>query len=514
MSVLSSRFRIGANFWARDAGPRMWSRFDEVALAAQLAQARAIGIDLLRIFAFVPDFVGGEPGGYAIDAEAVARLRRFVDRAAEQGLAIVPSPLVGHMSGENFDLPASDGRPLFSDPALVDGAAALVRAVASALRGCGNVAAYALSNEAPLWGGVHLGRKPSADEISAWTSRMVDACRTAHPGVPVGLGDGLMNGFPNEAIAPHVDFAAPHVYHADVDPLRQGHRFDHALALAARAGKPTLLEEFGASSSQAGDREQAALWSEALFAAFTLGARGAIGWCWSDFPVETVGHEAPYVHHAFELGFGITRADGVEKPVCDTVRAWRAFVDGLPDAPPVRAPAQAAIVRSSWLERDYPFSWQDRGLLERTELSAYVLGSQAGLRLDVLGEAQLDGAPPLLLVPSTQRLLVPSWLQLEAHARAGGTVYWSYSGGDHAFHQGAWCPIFERLTGCTHRLRYGAFDLPPDELFLDGALAGLPPCTAPHHSSATPRGSSTARRDRSRGSTAGSASWPASTWAR
>ena len=31
--------------------------------------------------------------------------------------------------------------------------------------------------------------------------------------------------------------------------------------------------------------------------------------------METLGRETPYSHHGFELGFGVTRADGTEKPV-------------------------------------------------------------------------------------------------------------------------------------------------------------------------------------------------------
>jgi hypothetical protein len=236
-----------------------------------------------------------------------------------------------------------------------------------------------------------------------------------------------------------------------------------------------VLEEFGGSSTQAGAREQAALWGEAIFAAFTAGAHAAIGWCWSDFPVETVGLELPYVHHAFELGFGLTDARGEDKASASTIVAWRELVDALPDAPPVPAPASATILRSSWLERAYPFSWFDRGAAALRERTAYSLALQAGCGAALRDETQALGATPLILVPSTQRLLVTTWLALEARARAGATVYWSYQGGDHLFHQGAWCASFERLTGCRHRLRYGCFDAPPPLLSLDGVLADLPP---------------------------------------
>ncbi len=470
------RFRLGANFWSRHAGPRMWSRTPaDGALAAELRQARTIGLEVLRVFAFIPDFVSGEPGRYLVDEAMLARLRAFAALAEQAGLSLLPSPLVGHMSGENFDLPGAGDRPLYSDPQLVEGARQLVEHVAEALSKSKAVVGYALSNEAPLWGGLHLGKRPPPADIVAWARVMIEAARTAHPGVPVGLGDGMMDGYPNRALAELVDFVGPHLYGGDADSLRHGYRYDHVLTQAARLGRPVIFEEFGACAAQAGDEEQAELWNECIYAAFSLGARGAIGWCWSDFAPETVGKELPYEHHGFELGFGITRADGSEKPATNVLRRWRAVLDSLPDAPPVRPVPAAAMVRSSHVDTDYPFSWIDRRACDRAELTSLVLASQAGLPPRLVDEAELPPSAQLYLLPTIQRLLTSTWLALEENVKAGATLYWSYFGGDHSFHQGTWCPIFERLTGCKHRLRYGCFDLPDDELVLDGALAMIAP---------------------------------------
>src|SRR5581483_1443122 len=168
-------------------------------------------------------------------------------------------------------------------------------------------------------------------------------------------------------------------------------------------------------------------------------------------------------HHPFELGFGLTRADGSEKPVCDELRAIRRLLDALPLAELRPATPRAAILRPRYLDEDFPFSWQDRDAGRAALEQAYVLAVQAGLDPAVVGE--LDDLSPyaLILCPSTQKLTTPTWLALRDRARAGATVYWSYCGGDHWFHQGAWCPIFEELTGLTHRMRYGCFD-PPEDL--------------------------------------------------
>ncbi|HEX4458569.1 MAG TPA: beta-galactosidase trimerization domain-containing protein, partial [Polyangia bacterium] len=210
---------------------------------------------------------------------------------------------------------------------------------------------------------------------------------------------------------------------------------------------------------------------DVMLAAFGCGAAGAFVWCASDFDRQTLGLEIPYSHHAFELGFGLLRADGSEKPACQETRALRQLVDGLGDTGWTRPRAKAALLRSDWQDRAFPFSWEDKGGLRRTLLQSYVLAAQAGLDVDVVGEdASLDGYA-LVLVPSTQKLRVPTWHKLESAARAGATVYWSYFSGENEFHEGAWCANFEALTGLRHRLRYGCFDLPGDRVTFKGEVA-------------------------------------------
>jgi hypothetical protein len=126
-------------------------------------------------------------------------------------------------------------------------------------------------------------------------------------------------------------------------------------------------------------------------------------------------------------------------------------------------------------------------MLRRTLLQSYVLAVQAGLDPDVVGEEDDLGRYALLLCPATQKLRVPTWHRLEAAARAGATVYWSFFYGDYNFHQGMWCPpsLFASLTGVTHRLRYGCFDLPGERVALRGAVTlevptGVGRTAAPH----------------------------------
>jgi endo-1,4-beta-mannosidase len=465
MSLFGGRFRLGVNYWARHAGPRMWERFDEAKVAAELKQMRAIGIDACRAFAFVPSFMPHPP---RVEAPMLERFARVAQLAAEAGVGMLPSALVGHMSGENYDFPGQRGRNLWTDEELGRWQRALCGELARALGASPAVLGFVLSNEMPLWAGSDgppLWGGGAADEIARWCAGLVEAIR-AQSDKPIGTGDGVMAGFPTRRTAALVDYVAPHVYYGDTDPLRQAFGIDLQLARVRTLGKPVLLEEFGCSSAQAGEREQAAFWRESIATALASGARGAIGWCWSDFDAETLGRETPYSHHGFELGFGVTRADGSEKAVCLELRAFRKLIDALGD--PVAAAPEVAIVEPRYLTEDFPFSWQDRGAMQRTLLQAFVLASQAGLSPVVVGEEDDLTPYKLILLPATQKLTTPTWLALRERARAGATVYWSYFSGDHTFHMAPWCPIFEELTGLRHRLRYGCFDLPPERLTLKG----------------------------------------------
>lgn len=466
----SKTFLLGVNYWSRAGGPRMWdeSRFDEARVAAEIEQMRRIGLNVCRSFAFIPSFMP-RPG--VVSGAALERFRRFLDLCHAHGMSAIPSALVGHMSGENYDFPEQKGRNLYGDPELRQWQGALVGAIARTAREHPAVAAYLASNEMPLWGG-----RSSPLEIRRWAEGLRGALREHDSERPFSLGDGVMNlkggqnGFDPRALAGVIDFVGPHTYHADSDPLRQAANAEYCLRSLTHLGLPILFEEFGCSSCQASESHQADYYREVIHACISSGASGALGWCFSDFDLTD---EHPYSHHAFELGFGITRADGSEKPVCDELRRTAQLIDQIDFASFEPPRVEAAIVVPSYFNHTYPFSWEDRERMRAVLLQAYVLCLKAGIEAELVPEDGDLEPYRLLLAPSTQKLLAPTWEALLARASAGATVYWSYFAGDYGFHQGAWCHNFEHLTGCRHELRYACFDLPPATLELRGDRVNL-----------------------------------------
>ncbi len=445
----------------------MWDRFDAAAVQAELKQMRDIGLNTCRSFSFIPSFMPHPP---EVNPGALERLGRFLGLCDEEGVATIPSFLVGHMSGENYDFPGQEGRSPYTDPELLAWQEVLTAAVAAVGAKHSSVMAYLASNEMPLWGG-----RSDPATISRWAGVLRQALRREEPDRPFSLGDGVMNlkGGQNGFDPVHlhgeelIDFVGPHSYYTDADPMRQALNAEFCVRSVSHLGLPVLFEEFGCSSAQASEQNQARYFREVLHGCLSAGAAGALGWCYSDFDLVD---EAPYSHHAFELGFGITRADGSEKPVCDELRTFSKLVDqiGFEGLRPSRP--EAAILVPSYFNTQYPFSYEDRDRMRRVLLQAYTLCAQAGVEAELVPEDADLSRYKLIMAPSTQKLLAPTWRGLEQRAKEGATVYWSYFGGDYNFHQGAWCEAeqFQRLTGCAHRLRYACYDLPPDRLEISG----------------------------------------------
>ncbi|MCB9556009.1 MAG: beta-galactosidase trimerization domain-containing protein [Deltaproteobacteria bacterium] len=460
--LVPGKFLLGVNYWSRAGGPRMWERFDKQRVIAELKQMKAIGLNAFRCFAFIPSLITAKGN---IDQTVVSRMAGLFALCEQADLMTIPTFLVGHMSGENYDFFGQSERNLYRDPQLLAEQIKIANAVVGAARNSQAVIAYLLSNEMPYWGG-----KSDVASVAHWVETLVAAVRQ-HDQRPIGVGDGVMNvvdggqnGFCVDTLAKHVDFFGPHSYHADTDQLRQAFNAEFSLRALSYLRMPLIFEEFGGSTTQVAEDHQAIYYRELLHSSLTVGACGALSWCFSDFEMVD---EPPYRHHAFELGFGITATDGREKPVCNELRAFSQLVGQIDFAELRSPPVRAALIVPSYFYHQYPFCWEDRSRMRRVLLQSYTIASLAGIELELVPEEQSLDRYQLILAPATQKLLAPTWRDLKGHAQRGAEIYWSYYGGDFPFHQGAWCHNFSELTGCEHRLRYGLCDLPSDSLVLD-----------------------------------------------
>lgn len=448
---------LGANFWSRTGGPLMWTRYHPEVVRQELRVLADHGLNMTRSFFYWPDF---HPTPDALDEQCVANFADFLDAHTETGMTTVPTFLVGHMSGENWDPVWRGGRDLYRDVWFVGRQAWYVRELTARFAAHPAVAGWLLTNEVPIYGG-----EAPRPIVEAWASLLVDAVRAGGGTQPVSVGDGAWgiettghdNGFSVRDLAARTDFVGPHVYRMETDQVRQHLKAAYIAELCAGTGLPVVMEEFGLTSDFVSDDGAAAYYRQLLYTTLLAGATGWIAWNNTDY--DDLVDQRPYSHHPFELHFGITDRTGAPKPPLLELAAFAADLAAIDLPGARRAPVDAALVVPSHLAADYPFTQEEeRAHIVSTGEQAYIAAHEAHVPVAVVREREDGGIPSgygLYLLPSVKQLCGPSWLQLEELARDGATVYASYAHGSSGVQRGPWWTNTEALFGVRMRSAYG-----------------------------------------------------------
>lgn len=454
---MNAGFSLGVNYWPRYSGPAMWRRFDPEAVRRDLEDIRGLGFHTLRGFLFLPDFM---PTADRVEPVMLEHLETFLDLVAKAGLGVWPTLLVGHMSGENWDPPWRDGGDLYTDARVLAAFERLIEAVVPLGANHPALDGWVLTNEMPVWGG-----PAPAPVVTHWCQRLLAAIAQRDPHHPAVVGDGswgglgARDGYQPERLGPLQPFLGAHVYLEDVDPVRHAFTAEAVFALLARYGHPVLLEEFGSSGAFAGQRERALYTRELLGASLAAGLLGAWLWCYSDFDLAT---ERPYLHHPFELSFGLVDPAGRHHPAADEVRRFADLLAALGDVDDFRpGPRPVAIVVPDAFDTDFPFHHE--GTRERllVLIEAYTSMRLQGQEVDFVRESAPLDAYRLVLLPAVNHLLATTWARLPVEARERH-IYLSYFAGDQDFQTGPWSDGLEALAGIVSHRRYGIWDVPPD----------------------------------------------------
>jgi endo-1,4-beta-mannosidase len=455
---------LGANFWSRRGGPLMWRWYDHDLVRSELEALRRHGLTTTRSFLYWPDVM---PEPDRLDDQQVRRFDDFLALHEQLGMATVPTFVVGHMSGQNWDPAWRQGRDLYADTWMVARQAWYVRTLVRRWHDHPAVAGWLLTNEMPIYGG-----PAPTSVVTAWAELLVQAVRAGGGTQPVSVGDGAWgvevtgehNGFSVRQLGRVVDFVGPHVYRMESDVVRQHLKCALRCELAAVAGRPVVLEEFGLSSDFASEENAAHYYRQQLHLSLLGGATGWIAWNNTD--LDPLVAQDPYRHHPFELHFGLTTSDGSPKASLLEMRAFRRVLDAVEVTRCRREPTRTALVVSSYLEGDVPFTEPlDRQLVVGAVEQAYVAAREAGVPPALVREADgVDEGYRLYLVPSTKQLTGPSWLRLGELAEAGAVVYVSYCAGEGDVQRGPWWTATEHLFGVRNRLVYGLTERIEDDV--------------------------------------------------
>ena len=455
--------------WPWRVGPEAFDR--------AFAAMAALGLDVARID-LLWAAVEPEPGGY--DEAHLRVLDEVLRSARRRGIRLHPTLFVGGEVGDAYwDTPWRAGRHPHRDPEMRRLQAAHAGMLARRWRGDPTVLAWDLTDEPPFW----LFRDTTDDDARAWTAELAAAIRAGDPGALVTIGTASQEvgwgPFRADVVAGDLDFATVHpypIYSSDLYPdgllsPRMTRAAAFETALAAGAGRPVMLHEYGASSAQFAPERIAAYDRLLCWSSLGAGATGFVAWCWTD--AEPAAYRrAPYVRGPHETQFGVTEWDGALRPRGRVLADLAATVRGLDlDAEVSHGPVTTAAIL---VPREYahPYDPESYGLddapagpyepaerawapdrdpapLVRGLLNAYVLASRAGVACAFPRET-LDDA-----WPATQLLLLPAPLASTSstlhHVRSS-----SWSGATDFFARGgtAWvsCSADVAIAGMAESL--------------------------------------------------------------
>jgi endo-1,4-beta-mannosidase len=440
----------------------MWRSFDRDIVAEELRTLADHGLAVTRSFFFWPDF---HPRPYLVDAGKCQLFRQFLDLHAEIGLSTIPTLIVGHMSGQNWDPSWRGGRDLYTDVWMVGRQAWFVSEMVRRFCDHPAVAAWLISNEMPLYGGggglMNPVERVDGDAVRAWGELMVAAVRAGGGAQPVSLGDGawgpevtgIDNGFRLSWTSGLVDWLGAHSYHMSDDQLRQNLTPAFNAELCGLFGRPVVLEEFGVTRSFASDHNAAAYYRQVLYSTLAGGVTGWLAWNNTDFDLD---HQEPYDHRPFELGFGLTSVDGAPKPALAELARFAERVGAIGLTGGHRPPAEVALVISGYFGAERPFWGEDDNPAIRDSLrEAYIAARLADLPPALVRDAGDIPAAALIIVPSAKAVTAPGCRALEAAAQAGSTVWVSYSAGETANQRGWWWPDADATFGVRIESKYG-----------------------------------------------------------
>ncbi|MGW8377178.1 cellulase family glycosylhydrolase [Streptomyces sp. ODS28] len=456
---------LGVNFWSRTGGPLMWRSYDPRTVREELRVLREHGLNMTRSFFYWPDFM---PTPYTVDEALCVHFADFLDAHREYGMKTVPTFIVGHMSGENWDPSWRGGRDLYGDVWMVSRQAWFAKEMTRRFHRHPAITGWLVSNEMPIYGRVP-GQDPAPREhVNSWAEAIVNAVRATGAPQPVSLGDGAWgmevmgkeNGFSLRETAELIDFAGPHVYRMENDRIRQHHRAAFECELAAVARKPVILEEFGLSTDFVSEENAGVYYRQTLHHSLLAGATGWIAWNNTDY--DALAAQPPYDHHGFEMHFGVTDTQGRPKAPLRELAAFSEVLEQVDFGNCRRADSDAALIVPAFLERGFPVGYAaDRPVVFESLRQGYTAAREADLPPVLVREQ--DGLPEgpaaegvrLHLLPSTRQLLAPTRRHLERLARGGATVYLSYCSGEQGTTRGPWFQDLNGLFGVELQLSYG-----------------------------------------------------------
>lgn len=432
MKKVFDKFLLGANYWPRHQGVHMWKEWDPEAIDKEFAEIEALELNVVRIFLLWEDF---QPAENVIDASAVTKFDQLIGIAKRHNLQVAPTFFTGHMSGQNWDTSWRKERDLYTDSTMLQVQNNLLGFFSQRYKDEKQILFWDLANEPDIF-----SRPPSSQAAAQWSELLCNKLKKNDPNHPTTLGIhfGSLagdNGFRPQDLARSNDFLSMHAYPIytplcpdSPDSIRSTYLAPFASKLTASlSGKTVLFEEFGVSSQLMSEEFQRRYYESVLFSLLANQAIGAIAWCFSDFSQTS---RSPYNETPYEVGFGITTADGKLKASAGVMQRFARMLAELDFSKLVAEPAPAAIV----IPERYYDNLDEEITAEvnaRILFNAFILAKQAGLDVDFISPEGSLGKYKILILPSVPRrgaVSIKGWQKIQDFVKEGGTIFCSYNG--------------------------------------------------------------------------------------
>lgn len=471
-------FMRGASYMTLGKSVRMWEQWDEAQVRRDFENMQKAGMNTAKIYLFWGFFFAVPEEG--LNETAMERLEKCVAIAHEFGIRLIVDLMVGHMSGENYIAPWTEGRDLMHDPAMLRWEAKYIELITRRYRGDERILMWDVCNEISLYrlgrDGAHrdfpalynatigvLGEPPSRDECYLWLKTLADAARKGDGTHPVYSGVGTARGFSLKDVAELTDMNACYAYNWGHTQNQASYLGGFERALASAYGLPSLVEEFGVSKVWNGERYEADFYAATLYTALLNGCAGALSWQYCDF--QQIIEKDPYLYHAWEGPFGMVRDDGSLRPCCDVMKEFADFMEG--DALKGLSLPEADIHILLHETYDTPHAFNSAGQQEERGVfyEAYRRLRDSGLRVDFIAEEDAFSKAKCILVlgKTASKIKSTTWYRLQDYVKEGGCLWSEMDGLGATFNFNELHGVeIDFMRACKDRM-----------LHFEGALAGM-----------------------------------------
>lgn len=454
---------VGVN-WVPSREAMQWPyEWRPESIEADFSAMANLGINFIR-FDLVWGWFEPRPGQY--NESAFQQFDFLVSLAHKYHLYLNPAFFIGGEVGDAYwDVPWRHGRHPHSDPEMLRTQANHIAEFGKRYRDEIVIIAWDLTDEPPFW---IVGDSTNDAMASNWTRLLCQSLRAVDPDHMIVCGTAAQEisrgPFRIDNIKDWVDFASVHPYpiyepFLYLEPLLSS-RLTYSAAfetkLSLGAGKPVLMQEFGATSAMYSPERQAKYYRTMMYSALGSGSQGFIAWCATDAHPEIQFNRAPYKRNPHETQFGITDFERNPRPHGLEMQMMRQMMDQLNLENINPAIDEAAILvshewahGSDYTQYGFPgdtlYQYTPGDILnEQTNtdanarnmqswLSTFILSRQAGLAVGFPREFDNWQEQKLVLTPSPitntggYHLYVPFWQRIQPWVAAGGRLYASLS---------------------------------------------------------------------------------------